>query len=364
MNHLLRASVLLACCAAGPTPAQGPVPPTLLSTPQTTAGLRPPAVPVSEVWGLSMVHLPGDPPGMVTCCVDGWGMAGQYGGLGGNDVLTGHYDPVIDTFVPNALAAGLNTASGDEYCLRIHRDGLLAIYSRWAAGRGETWVAQRPSVTAPWQPLDLATLRIGTSRVVVRSSFPGGAVHSPDPILDAQGELIGFSHMDGVVPAQGVATGWQAFSFDLDPNTPPVNVFQVPGKWLMYAARIGDRVICIAADVRNQRSSIPRVFDAPLVWWPGAPDSCARTSWILVSTTFLPSPVPLAGVLGDLGIGPASSVALRVGPHAAANGLSSGSIPVPCSPSLAGVASSAQSVTVDLIGGPPVLSNTAELRIR
>ena len=341
VTRLLSVSVALAIALGSRAVGQGSVPPGTLRGMQRTVGLNPPAVPGANVHQVHMVQLPGDPDGTYTCALTVGSLPAANGGVGGNDILTGKYDALNDTFTPDLHAAGLN-GSVNDFGFMFHHSGLIATWDRpGAAGTvqiatrqnlNSAWVARGPvtglqpgpnyydpaladlngrlillylsggvgAASIAWCPLDVNTLQAGPSYVIVRPARAGSEANSPTPIVTSAGQLIGLSHHDVLGSDND-----HYFSFDLDPVTPSVLFFDTP-TWLNNGGYAGG----VFYDAESTPAPY-HILDLETVWWtggraaigtsmevtvnaPGRLSGVPPISFFVASRNFLPNPIPVA----------------------------------------------------------------------
>jgi hypothetical protein len=386
--------------------AQGLVPPATLRPIQKQNGLSVPAVPGQETQQIHMVRLPGDPPGTYTVALTVLNLPAANGGAGGQDILTGKYDALTDTFTPDTLAAGVNT-TGTEFGFMIHSNGLVAVVDRLTSVVAFT----RPNVTSAWtlkgtvtglpagpgyydpavadiggqlvvlyvtgttangsiaySPLDINTLVAGPSVTVVRPRG-AGAANSPTPVVTSTGELIGLSHHDVIGSDND-----HYISMDLDPNTPSV-LFIDTTTWINNGGFAGGTFFDAEALVPYQITS------TQAVWWTGGRAAIGTNmeitvnvppkttgvpdlSFIMLSRAFLPTPSMIPGVTNLLGIDPSFLILIPAGAHTLQTGQVIVNIGVPNDASLRNLVVPGQSLTIDLTSSTLILGNTAALAIQ
>ena len=358
---------------------------------------------------LHLVQLPGDPNGTYTCALTVTALPAANGGVGGQDIVTGKYDALNDTFTPDLLAAGVNSASVD-FGFMFHHSGLIAVWER----TGPTIeVATRPNLTSAWvhkgtvsgitggpaardpsladvngqlvviymlgpagnasivySPLDQNTLIAGPATTIVAPSGAARQANSPTPIVTSAGELIGLSHHD-----RDSVDNDHWMSFDLDPATPSV-LFIDTTTWINNGGFAGGRFF----DAQNTPAPY-HAIDVESVWWtggragvgttmeitanvPGRTSGSPTISFFMISRGFLPTPQPVPGVLNSLGIDPSFLLLLAIGSHDLSTGRATTGIPIANDPSLRGLTIPAQSLTLILAAAPQlVLGNTAAITI-
>lgn len=386
--------------------AQGAVPPFEILQTNPLPGLSPPlgSVGVAQVQQVCLIHLPSDPPSVYQCGLTVTSLF-SYGGVGGSDLLAGTYDVTTDTFTPNSEAAALNTA-GTEFGLQIHRSGLLAVFDRLP---GPPHLATRTAVGLPWvdvgaiNPLpsqsyydpsladyhgqtwllhvlgtDIAMTPInpasgattGPSVVIIHPTIAGYTMNSPTPILDANGQLIGVSHHQ----TDNIADNDHYLSLDLDPNTPAVLMTDTT-TWINNGAFIGGRFFDA-----EWTGSVYNVFAKDTFWCPGGRAQIGGTmtvdfyspptagpelylSALLVSGSFLPTPVAIPGLAGQLGIALTGAAWSGLYLHNNVNGTGSTSFSVPNNPALHNLRLPVQSATLEVLSAVLTLANTAALII-
>jgi hypothetical protein len=383
--------------------AQGVVPPFQIGSTNPLPGIGATALPVTSVQQIHAIHLPSDPPQVFLCGITATGLAPANGGVGGQDLLTGRYDALTDTFTPDNDAAALNT-SGTEFGMMIHSSGLYAVFDRLP---GPPQLATRPNLNSPWQwvaaisglpsqsyydpaladvngvahllhvlgsdiarsPIDLSTGALtGPSVVIVRAAQPGGTANSPTPVTDSRGELIGVSHHDLLASDND-----HRMSLDLDPNTPSV-LFNDTASWTNNGAFVGGRFLdaedspgpyhVLAIDsywCAGGRAAV----GAPMEIRAFVPPSAGTDlflSFLMVGANFLPSGAAFPGVLGELGLG-SVVIGIVMPPHTNANGETSLTLTVPTNPALSGAVIPVQSALLTASAGSLTLGNTAALTI-
>lgn len=397
---LLRRLMILAGLTSALS-AQGLVPPFQMAQSNRPLGLNAGAVPGIEVRHVDLVHLPGSPPNVFYGSLTVLLLPPAFGGVARMDLLCGTYDVSTDTFTPNMDAAALNT-SASEWGMRVHRSGLLAVFDRL---NGWPWLAARPALGQPWQvvgairplvpqsgydpvladhrgrlhlvyrsqrdivmsPIDPATGFVtGSSTVIVVPSTPSSFVYSPQPVTDANGELLGISHSE-----RNEADGDHRMSMDLDPATPSV-LMNDTTTWTHAGGFTGGRffdgecfpLMCgiLAVDAfwftggrAAIGTSMPVTFHAP----PGP--LMQYISTMLVALDFA-TPASVPGLHGQFGLQTSTMVwdgSLSL--HGSPDGSVTRMLAVPNDPVLRGASLAAQAVTFELLTNRTILGNTAAL---
>jgi hypothetical protein len=217
--------------------------------------------------------------------------------------------------------------------------------------------------------IDLNTGALGTSTVIVHAPVSGATANSPTPVLDLSGQLIGVSH-HSVLGADND----HYLSLDLDPNTPALLVHDAT-TWRNNGGFIGGRFF-------DAESAAPtyHVLAIDTFWFTGgraqpggamsvrffSPPTTTLEfyfSLIAVNNTFLPSPMPFAPALGQLGVQPVGAATALFLQHDNNNGEASVTWNIPNQPSLHGTHMAAQSVTLAALASQIYFGNTAMLTI-
>jgi hypothetical protein len=409
-NCFLHGLALAVAVSTSRVEAQGSVPPAILSGYVKSVGLNPPGTPGASVEQIYMSQLPGDSGSIYTCALTVTALPAANGGAGAQDIVTGKYSVYTDTFTPDLLAAGVNSASRDSGFV-FHSSGLIAVWERpgptievatrtnvtaaWVRQGSVTAITGGPSVRNPaladmngqlvviymlgpegnasivYSPLDRTTLVAGPATTIVAPSAPARQPNSPTPIMTSTGELIGLSHYE-LSPTENQ----HLMSCDLDPATPGVRLVD-SRRWKSSGGFAGGRFF----DAQH----IPQpdyVVEVEAMWWtggraavgtnmeitvnmPGArPTVPLSFCWIFLARGFLQTPRPVWPVINQLGIDTSFSLPLAIGTHDALTGRATAILAIPDDQSLRGVTIPAQSYTL-LLDSPPrhVLGNTAALTI-
>ena len=385
---------------------QGVVPPFQIGQVNPLPGFSGAWAPMGGVLHVHLTHLPSDPPSVFYCAVTVRLLWAPYD----SDLLCGSYDVLTDTFTPNNEAAALNT-TGREIGMTVHHSGLLAVFDRV---NGWAWLASRPAIGQPWQvvgqigqvygqsvynpaladyqgqlyllysiewtpaliPRSIVMQRIDptTAQVsgppieIVRAAGIYSVAHSPIPVTDPTGELIGVSHYD--------RDGWVTesdhyMSLDLDPSTPSV-LMNDATTWTGPGGFVGGRFF----DCDSFPS--PHIFAIDTFWFTGGRAPVGGTmhvrmfspptsgpqvylSLFAVGSAFLPAGLPIPGVPGLVGINAAGGWTSPLFVHNNANGEAQASFVIPNSPGLSGARLCAQSATLEAGIGAVRLGNTAML---
>ncbi|MCA8971278.1 MAG: hypothetical protein KDC95_15915 [Planctomycetes bacterium] len=394
-----------AACAlllsAGIATAQGSVGPHALGSLQECVGLGLTKLGVLDAEQINFVQLPSDPPGTYYVSLTVYGLSTARGGAGSDDLLTGRYDILTDTFTENLDAAGLNTA-GTEFMLGMHSSGLFAVFDRPGlslqfASRGSVTspFVDRGSITGvPFQswydpnlatvdgklhlvcrinndlammPLDTTTLVAGTPTVIARSTG-SGQLNSSAPILDANGEMIGISYHDLIGNDND---HW--VSFDLDPATPG-HVVLDNATFYSNGSFFGGRYFAALSD-----SSGYRITQRDYMWCAGgvgpvggsmdiaayvpADLAASSISFLMISASYA-NPVTIPGFTGSFGLGVAGWNIFGMGPHAKGTARASLSLAIPQDASLKGIVVPAQALTIETKASQFVFGNTCSLRVK
>lgn len=396
-------SLLAALALCTPLCAQGEVPPPQIGQTNPLPGLKPPAIPGTNVQQVHMIHLPGDAPNVFHTALTVAGLPAANGGVGGTDLLTGKYDVLTDTFTPNTEAAALN-AAGTEFGLMFHHTGLHAVYDRLP---GPPILAKRASLGSPWQvvgtitglpsqsyydpalatfkgrtyllhvlgtgiamtAIDLNTGALSTpSGVIVNAARSGSTANSPTPIVDSKGELIAISHHDVLGSDND-----HYMSMDLDPATPAL-LFNDTPTWTNNGGFIGGRFY----DAESTPSPY-HIFAIDAFWTTGGrapvggamelrafvPPSATpgnQVSWLLIGAGFLQPPLPVPPFVGMFGLNNVL-ITLPLGMHNNLNGEALLTVQVPNIPGLSGAKVPVQSFTLHPTTGTGTVGNTALLTV-
>lgn len=397
---------LLALAAAALVRGQGAVSPVILATSNPAPGFGGPALPALDPFRIDLVHLPGSPPEQSYCSISCSSLPWALGGVNGRDLLCGTFDAGTGTFTANAEAAALNTPNHD-FDMRVHRSGLYAVMERnfipppWQPLPPEARLCVRAAIGQPWidlaligplppqgawipaladfhgatwlvftqgydlamAPIDLVTGQLRATPTVVVRNGAGGA-----PVLDANDQLVGFSH--SLVGSQG---NDHYLSLDLDPNTPPIQLYDVNTN-LMIGGSAGGRFF------DGEYVSPPHLLSFDTCWCTGGrapigsimsvscyspPTAGAEVyfSSLLVGAAFLPVGTTVPGLQGLLGLamGPLSVTAPVM--HDNRDGSAVLQFAVPNRTALRGLAVPCQSVTLAASTNRLQFGNTAALTI-
>ena len=381
------------------------VPPFELGTVDPVPGLSPATLGVATVEQIHLEQDPSLPLGLWRAAVTVTGLPAARGGAGGHDVLSGTYDPILDIFTPDLDAAAFNTP-GNEFGLTFSTDCRFACCDDLTSGgvklgkrastsqpfAGVTSVTGLPSqpyfdpalvgyqgrdhlatVFGPdialW-PVDVSNAAVtGGPFIVIAASGPGRFTNSPTPFCDSNGEVIGFWYYE--------YSGFDNdlyFACDLQWQTAETPVLDQPG-WQNNAGLAGGRFLYANANGGYHVAAIDTN------WWTGgrapiggtmevrafAPPTASNetlTSWALLSTSFLSSPVavpPFNGLLGVNLTGPA--VVVPLGNHDNRTGEAKTALRVPNRMALRGGEIPAQVLTANQTQGTLTLGNDAKLTI-
>lgn len=398
----------VACLVMGASAgrAQGIVPPFRLGLINPIPGLGSAPIGVASVSNASFARLPGLSPGMFYASLTVTGLPPAMGGVGWSDLLCGYYDAAADIFTPNSDAAGLNTATHDQF-MSVYHNGLLAVFDRYGSF---PLLASRTSVSQPWQVVGpignvlpgqstfnpsivdyrgqtylvfnflsgiaMQSIDVVTSQLtgplyqpipIVNSS--GGHAFAGSPITDPSGELLGMSYYE----LMGSSHTDHYVALDLDPLTPGMLLLQAPSN-MHYSgcAFIGGRFFDLqfpnahlfAVDTiwcTGGRAPVGGTMDVR-IFTPPAPGAGTYASVLGGGSSYLPQGLLVPGIQGLLGLIPMGWVSSLV-VHDDSNGEGIVTLTVPNSPTLSGISVPVQSLTWNVTSGAAFLGNTARVSV-
>jgi hypothetical protein len=287
----------------------------------------------------------------------------------------------------------------------IHHSGLWGTWDRISTG---VWLASRSSLTAPWQnlgrvtnvppspyydpaladlngvmhlfwvfgtsivgaPINTAALAVDlTQQKTYVLQAAAGTSNSPTPILDKNGELLGFSHHD--------VTGSDNdhyFSFDLLSSTQAL-LWNDTTTWINNGSWTGGRFF------DAQSSPSYRLWYLDSYWFTGGRAKINTTmdlasyivpstavtpvlSFFFISAAYTPTPLPApAPPLGAFGLSANPLLFFTLGLNDRVTGRASLGLLIPNDASLSGKAIPAQAFSFDPLNAMITLSNTAALTI-
>lgn len=400
----MKFSLVVAALAATPfVAAQGVIPPHQINLTNPLPGISAGGLGVGTIQQVHLVHLPTDPPNVFLSAVTATSVPTNLGGVGGQDLVTGRYDVLTDTFTPDNLAAAINS-TGTEFGMMLDHTGTFAVFDRLP---GFPFLASRPNTTAAWQivgqiaglpsqsyydpslamyrgrphllfvqgtniamqPIDLTTAQLqGAPRTIVFAAGAASTANSPTPVVDSNGEIIGVSHHD--------VTGSDNdhyMSLDLDPQTPSV-LFNDTTTWTNNGGFAGGRFIdaeftpspyhTLAIDAywcTGGRAAVGQPMEIRS-YVPPTTASNVYVSFLLVGAAFLPTGQTFPGIAGELGLS-SIIVGFALPPHNNMNGEAALTLTVPNNPNLSGVVLPLQSAVLNASLSTVAFANTAAMTI-
>ncbi|HHI81368.1 MAG TPA: hypothetical protein ENK02_15495 [Planctomycetes bacterium] len=367
------------------------------------------SVPGQDIQDVFHAKLPGDGAGVYTTALTVGGLPKFFGGNGkSRGLIMGAFQPYLGRFQVNLEAKALNSTKDDRH-LSLDPSGLFAIFDR----DDGVWLSSRTKVGVPFPAPRLVTgfgkLRdvyphlgkIGNktycfysdSKQILRQeidlkkgallgtpisvSLPlqkGARPTFPFLLQGGDGDVEGLFFSEEVKPRPNGDSDL-VFASDLDPATPPVMVVQRPD--YTNSPSFAGGILSFAHDI------LPRyhIMEGEFSWMIGDVEGLGGTADLagaasarsfpksLFTALFLGAKtmpkLPIAGIKGALGVHPGVLFFMGLVAHQGGqDGSWKASFPIPRDPSLKGLKTVWQGLTIDSGRKVQVFTNTAWVKIQ